>query len=626
MIPFLLRRRVVRPPLILQTGALALVLLLGGAVGPTSAQQADSTQLRQFQRANAYVRAGQTERAIQLLEDLYAKAPDNTAFYRKLKEAYESVKRYDEALGLVDERIGDTPTVALLSEKARLLYQKGEVEKANEVWGRAVGLAPEKSQTYRTIYKTLVDLRHFQKAIEVLTDGRTALDRPDAFRTELAHLYGLDGQFEKAMQEYTQLLAEAPQRVGFVQNRFQTFVEQGQGIEASIEVLKETVRESPLNPAYRQLLAWLHMEENNYEAAFEVYRALDRLRENKGRVLFNFAQKAADAQKYDVATRACEAVLDRYPESEIAPTAQKILGDFYRRWAEGDTDASPAQDSTRYDRARAAYKTFLQSYPGHPDYPAGLLHLGTLQLNAFHALNAAEATLDQLVSNHPQTATADQGQYHLARIALFRGSFERARLLFSRLANKAQASDLADRARYELGLLHFYQGEFDAALARAKATSENPAADVANDAIELKTLLQENQGPDSLDTALQTFARARRYNRQRAFTKALSTLDSLLQNHPQHSLADNARFQQAKIHLARSDTSAALTAFRTLPERHPRSPYAAQCLFRVGSLLESSGRPAAAVEIYNRLLTEYPKSLLAGDARGRLRALQQAQG
>ncbi len=621
------RRLSVWSVLPLQTVALSLVLLLGGHVRPTQAQQADSTLLRQFQRANAYVRAGKTEKAIELLEELYADAPTNTAFYRKLKKTYESVKRYDDAIRLVEKRIGDRPAVPLLSEKARLQYQKGAVETANETWDRALRLAPNKKQTYETVYETLVNIRHFKKAIEVLKKGRTVLDRSDAFQTELAYLYGLDGQFEEAMREYVRLLAEDPNRVGYVRNRLQTFVEQGQGIEASIRVLRTTVQESPLNRAYRTLLAWLYMEQNDYVAAFDVYRALDRLGQNEGRLLFEFAQKAADAQKFDVATRACKAMLDQYAESDVAPDVQKTLGDLYRRWAELETDSSSvAQDSARYDKARAAYQTFLDSYPGHPDYPKGLLQLGTLQLDPYHALDEAEATLDRLVSNHPQTTAAEKGQYHLARIALLRGSLDRARLLFSRLASEAQNSDLADRARYELGLLQFYQGKFDAAMARAKATSENPAADVANDAIELKTLIQEHRGPDSLDTALQTFARVRLYNRQQVYEKALAKVDTLLQNHPRHPIADNGRYQQGQIHLARRDTSAALTAFRTLPERHPRSPLADRSLFRVGELLESSGRPAAAVEAYNRLLTEYPKSLLAGDARGRLRALQQAQG
>lgn len=609
--------------------ALGVAALALGLVGPraATAQSADSTQLRRFQRANVLLQSEKYEQAIPLLERLYQQSPTNTAFYRKLKDAYESVKRYDDAIRLVDERMDGTPTVPLLSTKARLQYLQGAVQTANGTWDRALRLDPQNRQTYQTVYRTLADLRHFQKAIAVLQQGRSTLERPDAFRTELAYLYGLDGQFRKSMREYVDLLANAPQRLNYVRSRLRTFVEQGQGIAASIEVLKETVRESPLNSAYRKLLAWLHMEQNDYDAAFDVYRAIDRLDSKQGTVLYRFAQRAADAQKYAVATRACETILERSPDSPVAADVQKSLGDLYRQWAEwDDNSASPAQDSARYDRARDAYEAFLQSYPGHEDYPTALLELGTLQLDAYHALGEAAGTLEQVVTNHSETTAADRAQYHLGRIALIEGRLTRARLLFSRLATSAQGSDLADRARFELALLHFYKGEFEAAMARARATSKNPASDVANDAIELKTLIQENQGPDSLNTALRTFAHARLQTRQRAHEEALATLDTLQHTHPQHPLADNAQFQRGHIHVARRDTAAALSAFRALSEQHPRSPHADRGLFRAGQLLEAQGRPAAALEVYNQLLTEYPQSLLAGKVRSRLRALQQRRG
>jgi TolA-binding protein len=382
-----------------------------------------------------------------------------------------------------------------------------------------------------------------------------------------------------------------------------------------------------LNEAYRELLAWLHTEQDDYAAAFDEYRALDRLGDRGGQILFRFARRAADAQRYDVATQACEAIRVQHPASSVAPEAQALLGDLYRRWARRGTDSTAtAQDSTRYARARTAYETFLREHPQHSAYPEALLHLGTLEIDVYRTLDRARETLDQLVTDHPDTDAADEGLYHLGRVAVLRDSLDRARLLFSRLAADAQSSDLADQAQYELALLHFYQTEFDAAMARATSISENPSADAANDAIGLRILLQEARGPDSLDTALRTFARARLAQRQRAHDRALATLDTLLQTHPRHPLADDARFRQGDSHLARGDTSAALTAFRAVPERHPRSPLADRSLFRAASLLEARGRPAAAVDIYNRLLTEYPKSLRAGDARGRLRALRRSQG
>lgn len=576
--------------------------------------------------ADSHLRSGNTEEAIEILEQLYAEAPGNSSFYRKLKEAYENTKRYEEALELVEDRIDRSPTPILLSEKARLLYQKGDETRANETWKEALSLAPNQASTYRTVYQTLVDIRQFKRAIEVLKEGRSSLDRPSLFRTELAYLYGLDGQHREAMQEYVAYLAESPNRISFVKNRLDTFVRQNEGIGAGIEVLEEAVKDSPLNLAYRELLAWLYMEQDDFEAAFEVYQAIDRLQDQQGKALFAFAQQAGDAREFAVATEAFETVLDRYPESPAAPAAQRALGDLYRDWARSENSSSAARDSAHIEDALAAYQSFVESYPNHDDLPQVLLALGTLHLDAYRNLDEAEARLDRVVNTHSNTSAANEAQFQLARIALLRGNNDRARLLLSRLVDQTAGSELAEQARYELARLHFYNGEFEAALTRAEATSANASSNVANDAIELKVLLQENRGPDSLDVPLQLFAQARLSERQHRYDDALTQLDSLLQEYRRHPLADEALFRQAHIHLAREDTSSALETFGALPQQHPRSPYADRCLYQIGVLNESLGHPSAAVEAYNQLLKDHPKSLLASEVRERIRTLQRTQG
>ncbi len=589
------------------------------------AQTADSTQLRRFRMADARLQAGEFEEAIQILESLYEETPKNSSFYRKLKEAYESVKRYDDALQLVEDQIGENPTPSLLSEKARLLYQKGAEKQANQTLEEAISLAPEQTSTYRIVYQTLAEIRRFKRAINILKQARETLGNDAVFRTELAYLFGLDGQHEEAMREYVVLLEQSPERIGLVRNRLQTFVEQGEGISSSITVLKEAVEEHPLNPAYRKLLAWLYMSTDEYKAAYDVYRALDRLQQQNGQALFSFAQKAADADRYAVATKAFEAILERHGEAEVAPKAQRALGDTYRQWAESKHGSSPTRlDSTsRYDAAREAYKTFLETYPEHDAYPKVLAQLGRLQLDVYRNLDAAESTLEEVVASFaPKSSSAKKARYDLGRIALLEGDFEQARVLFSRLAELVRSGDLADQARFELALLQFYQGEFDAALTRAKATSANTSSDVTNDAIDLSVLIQENKGPDSLNTALRLYAQAQFRTRQYRHDEALTHLDSLLQDHARHPLADDARFRRAVIYEARGDTTRAVQAYKELPQQHPRSPHADRSLYRLGELYEAQNKPTTAIEAYNRLLTDYPKSLLAGDARSRLRTLR----
>lgn len=606
--------------------ALLLVLLVAGPVSDAvHAQAQDSTQLRQFRRADAHLRADEYEEAIGILESLYDQSPDNASFYRKLKDAYESVKRYDDAIGLVEDRIADNPSPHLIAEKGRLLHQKGDEQAAEQAWMQAIESAPHRASTYRIVYQSLVDVRRFRRAIEVLRQARDRLDDDTLFRTELAYLYGLDGQHGEAMKEYVALLSKSPDRLALVRNRLQTFVEQGEGIQSSVKVLKGAVEENPLNPAFRELLAWLYMNEDNYAAAYDVYRALDRLQQQQGQSLIRFARKAADADAFEVATTAFEAILERHPDASVAPDAQKALGTTYERWAESSGDSASPDSSARYDAARSAYETFLETYPNHDAYPSVLAKLGKLQLDVYRNLDAAQRTLEEVVSSYTDREAANEAQYDLGRIALLRSDFDRARLLFSRLAKQLRSGELADRARFELALLQYYQGSFEAARTQAKATSANTSADVTNDAIDLSVLIQENKGPDSLNTPLREYAKAQLSLRQHQYQEAAARLDSLLQTYGRHSLADDARFRRAEVALAQGDTAAAVQHYRTLPQRHPRSAFADRSLFRLGKLHEAQGKTEKAAALYNRLLTKYPSSLLASDVRTRLRALRRPQ-
>jgi tetratricopeptide (TPR) repeat protein len=607
---------------------LALLLLLLTPV-PAAAQQASEDSMsRQFRLANAFMRSGQYERAIALLEDLHRKNPGRYVFYDKLKTAYENVKRYDDAIALVEEQMDERPSPSLLAEKARLRYLKGEEEAAFETWDRAIARAPERASTYRTVYQALVDLRRFERAIDVLERGREAIGRNDAFRLEVAYLYSLTGRHEAAMQEYVTLLADNPERQRFVRDRLSSFVDRDGMTSASIEVLNSAVQDQPLNRAYRELLAWLYTEEARYGKAFDAYRAIDRLEDEEGRVLFSFAQRAAEADAYEIATKAYRKILEQHPDAPIAPRAQRGLGDLERRWA-AHVDEQ-AFDSTgqraaapHYQAAIDAYQTYLDQYPGHAERPDVLRQIGQLQLSVFRRLDAAEQAYRRVVDQHPGSEAASRARLALGRIALQRGDLQQARLAFSRLLDRLRTGDRAEQARYELARLHFYEGSFDAALSQLEAVNQNTSTEVANDAIDLKVLIRANQGPDSLNTPLRQYAQLRLLRRQQKLNQALAQADSMLQQYGRHALADETRFLRATVLERQRRAEAAATAFTEVAMMHRQSPLADRGLFRAAQLYDTTLRDTAqATKLYNRLLERYPNSLLASEVRTRIRELR----
>ncbi|MFP4228492.1 MAG: tetratricopeptide repeat protein [Salinivenus sp.] len=622
-------------PLRRMGGVLVLSVLVSTLVvvlpPPAHGQTDDSTEAQQLQRAESHLESGRPDKAIPILESLYERDPAQTVVFQRLKDAYQENKQYAEAVDLLNDRIDEQPTPALWTEKARLLYQDDQNDRAAEAWQEALDLRPEELSTYRRVYRMLTDRREYEQAIDVLTRARSTLEQSGVFRTDLARLYSLDGQHDKAMQEYVALLSESPDRVNYVKEQLESVVERGEGVPASIEVLESAIDSSSSNDAYRRLLAWLHTETGDYSAAFDVYDALDKNQEQPGRVLLSFAQAAAGAEEYDLAVRAYETALDRASNRSVSAPAQKELGDTYRRWASHEADSSAFVDTSgargrRYAAARKAYRTFLEEYPDHDAASAVHMELGRLHLEVFRDLEAAAAAFRAVRKAAPDPSATQRAEFNLGRVALLRDSTDRADQIFSTLSEDAAPEALAHRARYERARLHFYQGKFDAAIEHATDVAPNTSSDIANDAIELKVLIQENRGPDSLDSALRLYAEAQFAERSRAYERAATRLDSLLQAHTRHPLADEAQFRRAHVHRARGDTTAAIEAFASVPEQFSDSPYSDQSLFQKAQLQEALGDSDAATETYDRLLTEYPESLLSPDVRTRLRALRRQQG
>lgn len=610
---------------------LLLVLVLGFMLcSPVSlsAQNVEESQVGRFQLAESFLRAAQYERAISMLEGLYEESPGTHVFYERLREAYENVKRYDAAIALVDRKMAsETAPTSYLTEKARLLFLKGDEAGARVQWERAVATNPNSPSVYLLVYRSLLQLRLFDYAIEVLEKGRSEIDNDTLFQTDLAYLYNLTSQHEKAVEKYLELLALNQNQLNYVKSQLGGFLTSEEALRDGIQAARKGVAAEPLNRSYRELLGWLLVEDNAYREALEVYRGIDRLEREEGRMLFSFALIAADGGSYDVALEAFDEVLRRYPESVSAPEAMRGLAMMQEKWAEANQEtvfdiAGNRQERNHWDEALETYQRFLLEYPQHPQFPDVLRRIGSLHQNVFYDLAAAETVLREVVARYPQTDAANQAAYDLGRLAVTMGRLEDARIQFSRLLTRLRTGDLADLARYELAQLHFYQGDFEAADSFTRAMQENTSTDVANDAIHMKVMLIESKGPDSLNTPLRRFARIQLLTRQRDYDTALHQLDDLSAEFGLHALADDMLMLKAELQARTGQTKEAISSYLQLPLLHPDSFFGARSLVEAAALQARFGSADEALDTYQRVLSEYPGSLLIPRVRESIRLLR----
>lgn len=605
---------------------LPLLLLGAGSARQAGAQVADSTQNQRFRLAESYIRAGQYEHAITLLTDLYRARPDAYVFYDRLKRSYESLKRYREAIALVDEQIARNRVPIHVAEKARLLHLSGSEEEARRTFEEAIAMNPRDAATYVVVYQAMLQLRLIQRAIETLERGREAIGTSARFEADLAGLYSMNGQHTRAAEEYVALLKRDANQLAFVRARLNRIADDPAALREVVSLMAREVRRDPTVRPLRELLAWLYLESGSYMEALNAFRALDRLGDQDGRALFNFAQQAADAGAFEAAAEAYTELLSRYPDAVVVPDAQYGLGSMYQAWgarAGAMPEGASSGASRYYARAMDAYRTYLRRHPRHGLAPNARYQMAWIQWHVDRVLPDAEQTLRELVREHPNHPIAAEASLDLGVLAMEDGRLGEARSAFSRIVDQGGRSEVVERARYELALSHLYTGDVATALTVASAVNRNTSMDIANDAIELRLLLQENKGPDSLNSVLREYGHALYLERTRETDRALAAVDALLRQNANHPIADDARFKRGQLLESLGDFAAAVAAFAEFPMLHPRSPLADRALFRAAEIHASRlGDDDQALKLYNRLLAEYPGSILASETRLRIRRLR----
>lgn len=586
--------------------------VLGLALVPAALGQADPARILGL--AESFARAGQYERAIRLLEDLYQADSTSIVVFQRLEEAYRETRRHEEALRLVDRRLRLFPRdLGLRSQRAALLHLTGQEQEALRTWQSLIDEEPTNPLRYQMVYFAMVQQRLVPQAIDVLQQGLRRVPERSNFYRDLGYLYSVQGSFTEAAEAFVRVLEIEPTQTAFVRSRLAPFTENGAGPLA--EVFERAVRERPTSRPHREVLGWLYIEAEDYAKAFDTYRALDRLSRDEGMSLYSFAALARSAKAYGPARDAYEEMLRRYPDGPATPDAQFALGQVYEEWAQEAPEHYPA--------AAEAYATFVERHPAHPALADVLQRLGTLQMDILRDYPAAERTLTLAVQRFGSAGSGERAAFDLARLAVLQNRMAEAALQFSRLEEQIRVGELAEQARLERAYLHFYAGEFEASRRLVFLLSDNTTSDISNDAILLRVLLSEGIGQDSNLVPLTRFARAHLLKRQLHTEAARDSLAQLWADVPNHLISDEMAFLLSTTQRETGQPEQAIETLTTLRSRYAQSFLADRALREIARIQEEDLRqPDLARQTLLRVLEEYPGSLLVPEVRADIRRLR----
>ena len=586
-----------------------------------------------FRHAQAFEEAGDFERAVILYRELLSEDPVNVVYFQCLQRVLLQLKRYDEAITVVQKRLSRTPDDLNLQATLGGLYHKAGSERgADRAWERALAGDPADPQRYRIVANVLLENRLLDKAADTYRRGRVGCSNPELFTIELAQLLAVTMDYRGASEEYVRWLRMNPAQLRFVQGRMGSYTWKEEGRKAAIGVVQFALREME-DPRLYELLGWLYLEGKAFDEALEVFRHIDRISQSQGMALFSFAGTAYQEGAYTVAVKAYEEAIAAPLQPASMPSAMygyanalKELGRLQDTLhAAISANVAPATEARlRYGDAVAYYQKVIEGYPGSEFDVRSHYQIGMIQFEAFFDLDGALQSFQQtLQGGSTLHVLAFDAAMEVGEINVIRGDTAEAAERFRFVANAPNAlPGQIDEATFRLAELEYFSGRFENALQRLNGISVNLAADYTNDALEMQTFVQQTM-ETSADLLVEV-ARADLLMRQRGYGEALALLEDAAAKGRGMPIVDYALMKIAALQEASGKYDEAIATYRQLLEGSGESSAVLdRAQFHIGEVYEFGLRDSVrAKEAYEELLAEYPDSVFGSVARKRIRHLR----
>ena len=225
--------------------------------------------------------------------------------------------------------------------------------------------------------------------------------------------------------------------------------------------------------------------------------------------------------------------------------------------------------------------------------------------------------------NGPDNIMIARAKLALADYLLIADNVWDATLYYSQVEKMYSDAPLGHEAKFRNAKLSFYRGDFDWAKAQLDVLKSSTTELIANDAMQLSLLIQENTGLDSIVKPLRLYAEADLYIFKNMYAEATVKLDSITRQYPKHSLADEVLMARATIAFKKRDYAAALGYYEKVYTEFSKDVLADDALYQAAVLNEKflNNKDLAKV-LYQKLILEYPGSVYAVEATDHYRKLR----
>lgn len=507
---------------------------------------------------------------------------------------------------------------------AKFYEERSESDKAEEIYSELVDNLSSSPRDIIGLYNSFKGQGKSDWAFKTLEKGRKLLKKTYPLNFQFAEYYGSIGETEKMMNEYLDLLdyhstyITSLQRILSKQIDFEN--EDSEEYEFLKNALISRTQKNPNNEVYAEMLTWLFIQRQNFNAALVHVKAIDKRNDYNGRMVFELGEICRENKDFTVAKKAFQYVIDLGEESPYYLHAQNAILNV--RFLEVTTLRNFSE--TEIQETVLTYEAALNKFGKNGRTLSLILELAHIQ--AFYANQAEDAIKLLTESMEIQNLTDMQRaevKMLLADIHVLHGDIWEASLLYMQIDKDFKYENIGHEAKFKNARIFYYDGEFNFAQSQLDVLKQGTSQLIANDALNLSLLITENFGLDSNYQAMYWFAQADLLIEQHRYDDAYVYFDSITKTYPGHSLGDDILLKKAKAFELKGQWNEAIAMLDKLLDYYGTDILADDALFELGDIYENHLLDSKkAAEYYKAILFNHKGSLFTSEARKRFQKIR----
>jgi ElaB/YqjD/DUF883 family membrane-anchored ribosome-binding protein len=567
--------------------------------------------------AQQFYRNGEYDKALSLYVQLYKSKNGANIFYTEYLNTLLKLKQFDEAEKIINKRIKENPSFKL--DLGKLYQEKGDLTAANKIYDGILQNMPSNQFEITEIANSFYAEGNYDYTIKAFLNGRKALKDEEIFTFELINLYRFKRIKDGLTVELLKIIENQPQYLQLAKTSITRTFENDEDFNNLKSLLLKKIQKTPQNTNFIDLLAWQFIQQKQFDLALVQIIALDRRTNDSGGRVYALGTLLTENEAYDAANKAFEYLISKGNQSEyFIPAKIASLKNKNEQISKGNSNI------TEIKSLAASYEQLLQEFGKKANTINVIRQLANLKAFRLNQLTEAQNILEEaLAITGVRDQTLAAVKLDLADIYVLNNDRWEAALLYGQVEKTFSNEPLGQEAKFKNAKLSFYNGDFSWAKAQLDVLKASTSQLIANDALDLSLLLQDNLAFDTTGNALKMYAKADLLQFKNQLDESLTLLDSINIAFPNNDLADDILQSKSKIYIKKSDYQKTSDVLKELIEKYSFSIWTDDALFTLATLEEDKlNDKANAQKHYEKLMTDFPGSLFVIEARKRFRNLR----